>query len=119
MDVYEVFRRSGHKEPFEHSGSVIAPDPDMALMMAKECFLRRREGEHLWVVRRSDIHSFSDESMLTVGADKMYRFAEAYRDVVAKRERARTRAQGLAGEGHGSAGAGTPSSVTDRAEKST
>lgn len=95
MDVYEVFRRGGHKDAFEHCGSVIAPDPDMALLMAKECFLRRREGSHLWVARRSDIHSFSDESILEVAADKSYRFPEDYRDVVQKRERARKRAQEL------------------------
>jgi len=97
MDVYEVFKRSGHKEPFSHAGSVIAPDADMALIMAKECFLRRREGEHLWVTRRSDIHSFSDESLLEIAADKSYRFPEAYRDVVPMREKARARAREVAG----------------------
>jgi ring-1,2-phenylacetyl-CoA epoxidase subunit PaaB len=96
MDVYEVFRRSGHKDPFVHAGAVIASDPDMALIMAKECFLRRREGEHLWVVRRSEIHSFSDESLLEIAADKSYRFAEAYREVVQKREKAKSRAEGIA-----------------------
>ena len=95
MDIFEVFRRSGHREPFEHCGAVIASDPDMALLMAKECFFRRREGDHLWVVRRSDIHSFSDESLLEIAADKSYRFPEAYREVVQKRERARARAKGL------------------------
>ena len=98
MDVYEVFRRAGHKEPFEHAGSVIAPDPEMALLMGKECFTRRREGEHLWVVKRSDIHSFKDESLLEIAADKSYRFAQAYRDVVTKRERARARARELESE---------------------
>lgn len=97
MEVYEVFRRAGHKEAFEHCGAVIAPDPEMALLMAKECFLRRREGQHLWVARRSDIHSFSDESLLEIAADKSYRFAEGYREVVVKRERARARAKELAG----------------------
>ena len=96
MEVYEVFRRHGHKEPFEHCGAVIAPDPEMALIMAKECFLRRREGEHLWVVRRSDIHSFQDESLLEIAADKSYRFNEGYRDVVQKREKAKLRAKELA-----------------------
>ncbi len=95
MDVYEVFRRTGHKDPFEHAGAVIAPDGDMALMMAKECFLRRREGEHLWVVRRNDIHSFKDESLLEIAADKSYRFASAYRDVIAKREKAIERARAI------------------------
>jgi ring-1,2-phenylacetyl-CoA epoxidase subunit PaaB len=93
MQVYEVFRRTGHKDPFEHCGAVIAPDGDMALLMAKECFLRRREGQHLWVVRRSDIHSFKDESLLEIAADKSYRFASAYRDVVHKRVRAQARAK--------------------------
>jgi ring-1,2-phenylacetyl-CoA epoxidase subunit PaaB len=91
MEVYEVFRRSGHKEPFEHCGAVIASDPDMALLMAKECFFRRREGDHLWVVQRNDIHSFSDESLLEIAADKSYRFASDYRDVVEMRNAARKR----------------------------
>ena len=95
METYEVFRRSGHKEPFEHAGAVIASDPDMALLMAKECFVRRREGDHLWVVARSDIHSLADESLLEIAADKSYRFASDYRDVIEKRERALTRARGL------------------------
>ena len=97
METYEVFRRAGHKNPFEHCGAVIASDPEMALLTAKECFLRRREGDHLWVTRRSDIHSFEDESILEIAADKTYRFAEAYRDVVTKRERARRRAAELTG----------------------
>ena len=93
METYEVFRRSGHKDPFEHAGAVIAPDPDMALMMAKECFVRRREGDHLWVVRRNDVYSFKDESILEIAADKSYRFASAYRDVIQKREKALVRAR--------------------------
>lgn len=97
MEIYEVFRRHGHKNPFEHAGTVTAADSEMALLLAKECFLRRKEGEHLWVVARSDIHSFSDESLLQLSADKSYRFAEAYRDVVTMRERAKKRAQEVAG----------------------
>ena len=97
MEVFEVFRRSGHREPFEHAGAVIASDPDMALLMAKECFFRRREGEHLWVVARTDIHSLADESLLEIAADKSYRFASDYRDVIEKRERALARARELKG----------------------
>ena len=102
MEIYEVFRRHGHKNPFEHAGTVTAADSDMALLLAKECFLRRKEGEHLWVVARSDIHSFSDESLLELSADKSYRFAEAYRDVVEMRERAKRRAQEVAASNGGS-----------------
>ena len=101
MEIYEVFRRAGHKDPFEHCGSVIASDPEMALLLAKECFLRRREGQHLWVTRRTDIHSFRDESLLEVAGDKEYRFNSGYRDVVAKRELARARARGIQAEDQG------------------
>ena len=97
METFEVFRRSGHKEPFEHAGAVIASDPDMALLMAKECFFRRREGEHLWVVARSDVHSLADESLLEIAADKSYRFASDYRDVIQMRERALARVRELKG----------------------
>ncbi len=96
MDIYEVFRRSGHKDPYEHCGAVKAPEPEMALMMAKECFLRRGEGEHLWIVKRSDIHSFSEDPGIDVVADKSYRHPSGYRDVVEKRERAVRRAKELA-----------------------
>ena len=98
METWEVFRRYGHKAPFEHCGTVTAADSEMALLMAKECFLRRREGEHLWVVARSDVHYFKDESLLEISADKSYRFPEAYRDVVELRERARERARELTGD---------------------
>jgi ring-1,2-phenylacetyl-CoA epoxidase subunit PaaB len=94
METYEVFRRVGHKEPFGHCGTVTAPDSEMALLMAKECFTRRLEGEHLWVVRRGDVHSLKDESLIALAADKSYRFPHAYRDIVEKRERAKERAEG-------------------------
>lgn len=96
MEIYEVFRRTGHKDPFEHCGTVKAADPDMALYMAKECFLRRGEGEHLWVVRRSNVHAFDQESGTDTVADKSYRHPSGYRDVVQKRKLALQRARELA-----------------------
>lgn len=96
METFEVFRRHGHKDPYEHCGAVTAPDPDLALIMAKECFLRRGEGEHLWVVRRSQIHAFSGDPAIDIVADKSYRHPSGYRDVVAKREKALERAKELA-----------------------
>jgi ring-1,2-phenylacetyl-CoA epoxidase subunit PaaB len=99
METFEVFRRSGHKDPYEHCGAVTAPDPDMALIMAKECFLRRGEGEHLWVVRRTDIHAFSGDPAIDIVADKSYRHPSGYRDVMEKRERALKRVHEIQGAG--------------------
>jgi ring-1,2-phenylacetyl-CoA epoxidase subunit PaaB len=97
MDIFEVFRRGGHKQAFEHCGTVTAPTPDMALLLARECYLRRAEGEHLWVVKREDIHALSDKALQSSALEKSYRFASAYRDVVKKRAAARARAEAKRG----------------------
>ncbi|MCA1840668.1 MAG: phenylacetic acid degradation protein PaaB [Actinomycetota bacterium] len=92
MDVWEVFQQKSHQDPFVHVGSVLAPDDQMALSYAKECFFRRKEGKGLWVAKRHDIHVLLDTKMLEQVTDKSYRYPEAYRGVVEKREIARARA---------------------------
>lgn len=97
MDVWEVFQQKGPHDPFVHVGSVLAPDREMALAYAKECFFRRMEGKGLWVVRRVDVVSLNDPQLLQQLTDKSYRYPEAYRDVVAKRERAKAKFAGGSG----------------------
>lgn len=97
MDVWEVFQQKGHHDPFVHVGSVLAPDREMAMSYAKECFFRRREGRNLWIARREDIHALPDPHLLDQVTDKSYRYPEAYRGVVEKREKAHARAAAMAG----------------------
>lgn len=91
MDVWEVFQQKGHHDPFVHVGSVLAPDRDMAMAYAKECFFRRMEGRNLWIAKRSDVHELADADLLEQVTDKSYRYPEAYRGVVQKRELAHAR----------------------------
>ena len=91
MEVWEVFQQKGHHDPFVHVGSVLAPDRDMAMSYAKECFFRRMEGRNLWITKRSDVHELSDPDLLQQVTDKSYRYPEAYRGVVQKREVAHAR----------------------------
>lgn len=91
MEVWEVFQQKGSQDPFVHVGSVLAPDREMAIAYAKECFFRRLEGRGLWVARREDIHSMNDPHLLEQLTDKSYRYAEAYRGVVEKRELAKAK----------------------------
>lgn len=93
MEVWEVFQQKGHHDPFVHVGSVLAPDTEMATAYAKECFFRRMEGRNLWVVKRADVHALTDTHLLDQVTDKSYRYPEAYRGVVKKRELARAKAQ--------------------------
>ena len=98
MDVWEVFQQKTHQDPFVHVGSVLAPDEQMALSYAKECFFRRKEGKGLWVAKRADVHVLHDTKMLEQVTDKSYRYPEAYRGVVEKRETAKLRASALVGK---------------------
>ena len=47
---YEVFLKPDGKDPFEHVGALEAPDDDLALTYARECYGRRSEGVAMWVV---------------------------------------------------------------------
>lgn len=95
MEVWEVFQQKSHSDPFVHVGAVTAPDVDMAMSYAKECFFRRADGIDLWVAKRSEVHQIRDPHLLDQVTDKSYRFPEAYRGVVEKREAAKARAAGL------------------------
>ena len=58
--VFEVFRRERKGQPFEHAGSVVAPDLAFAEAYAHEQYGRRGESAALWVVPRDAIHELDD-----------------------------------------------------------
>ena len=62
--IYEVFRRERKGQPFQHAGSIDAPDERFADWYAREQYGRRGESVALWVVPRTsvhEIHEFVDE----------------------------------------------------------
>jgi phenylacetate-CoA oxygenase PaaH subunit len=58
--IYEVFRQERKGKPFEHAGSVDAPDAAFAETWAREQYGRRGESEALWLVARDDVHEVHD-----------------------------------------------------------
>jgi len=74
-ETYEVFHQSRRGKPHEHVGSVHAPDPEMALQMARDQFARRLECVSIWVVRSSDITQtdYQDPDFFSRSFDKSYR----------------------------------------------
>ena len=58
--VFEVFRRERKGQPFEHAGSVVAPDADFAEAWAREQYGRRGESVALWLVPRDQIRDVED-----------------------------------------------------------
>ena len=58
--IWEVFRQERRGQPFQHAGSVAAPDRAFADWYAREQFGRRGESTALWVVPREAVHEIDD-----------------------------------------------------------
>ena len=87
-EVWEVFRQERRGQPFEHAGSVVAPDAEFAETWAREQYGRRGESEALWLVPRDavrEVHDFPDEF------DLKYRRVDGY-SIKARLKEARERA---------------------------
>jgi len=60
MTVFEVFRQERKGQPFQHAGSLSAPDATFAEVYAREQYGRRGESVALWVVPRDSIHEIDE-----------------------------------------------------------
>ncbi len=60
---YEVFKKDNAKKPYEAIGSVHAPDGEMALLNARNVFVRRPSAVSLWVTPESAIFSITAQEM--------------------------------------------------------
>lgn len=79
--TFEVFHQKKRGEQHIHTGVVHAPDPEMALVFAKEQYGRRLKCANIWVVKTSDIYSlgYENEDMFDTTPEKMYREAGGYK----------------------------------------
>ena len=94
MTVFEVFRRERKGQPFEHAGSIEAPDAAFADAWAREQYGRRGESDALWLVPRESIHQvteWADEF------DLKYRRVDGY-SIKTRLKEARERALGPAAD---------------------
>jgi ring-1,2-phenylacetyl-CoA epoxidase subunit PaaB len=86
--IYEVFRQERKGQPFQHAGSVFAPDPAFADVYAREQYGRRGESVALWIVARdaiAEVAEFPDE------LERNYHRVDGY-SIKAKLKEARERA---------------------------
>jgi ring-1,2-phenylacetyl-CoA epoxidase subunit PaaB len=90
--VFEVFRQERKGQPFQHAGSVDAPDARFAEIYAREQDGRRQESAALWLVPRDaidEIDEFPDEF------DLKYRRVDGY-SIKARLKEARAAAESAA-----------------------
>lgn len=60
---YEVFKQDNERKTHEAVGSVHAPDGEMALLNARDVFVRRPSAVSLWVAPESEILSLTAEEL--------------------------------------------------------
>ena len=88
--IYEVFRQEREGQPFQHGGSLEAPDLAFAEAYAREFYGRRNESVALWVVRRDALHEIREPYVATV-FERDYRRVDGY-SIKVKLKDARERA---------------------------
>ncbi|MES0857122.1 1,2-phenylacetyl-CoA epoxidase subunit PaaB [Geobacillus sp. G4] len=81
--VFEVFSRKTPDAPMQHQFSLLAPNEEIALVMAQENFMRREPVADLWVVKRDDIRRMSEEEKAALKRldNKDYRLTRGYADL--------------------------------------
>ncbi len=79
-ETFAIFHQDKRGAAHEFVGIVHAPDPELALVFAKEQFGRRKKTVNIWAVRSTDIFTFQheDEDMFSTVPDKNYREASGY-----------------------------------------
>ncbi|HLS65422.1 MAG TPA: 1,2-phenylacetyl-CoA epoxidase subunit PaaB [Pseudogracilibacillus sp.] len=78
---YEVFSRKNNNIPMQHQFSLLAPNREMAMMMAQENFMRREDAIDIWVVEREDIRALTSAERETITKrldNKDYRNTSGY-----------------------------------------
>jgi len=84
VKTYEVFLKKPGRDPFEHAGSLDAPDDELAIVLARETYTRRAEGSEMWLVERTHVLAV-EEGFIAVNAGRDHRHNDGA--VVAERRR--------------------------------
>jgi phenylacetate-CoA oxygenase PaaH subunit len=88
--IFEVFRQEREGQPFQHGGSLEAPDLTFAEAYARELYGRRDESFALWIVPREAVDEVREPYVADV-FDRDYRRVDGY-SLKVKLKEARERA---------------------------
>ena len=88
--IFEIFRQEREGQPFQHGGSLEAPNEAFAEAYAREFYGRRHESFALWVVPRETVREVREPYVADV-FDRDYRRVDGY-SLKVKLKEARERA---------------------------
>ena len=95
MKRYEVFLKKDGRDEYRHAGSLDAPNDELALVLARESYLRRAEADRLWLVDREHL-VVGNTDFVAPNADKPHRHNDGER--IAERRKHLRAAQKYTGE---------------------
>ena len=95
MKRYEVFLKKDGRDEYRHAGSLNAPNDELALVLARESYLRRAEADRLWLVDREHL-VVGNTDFVAPNADKPHRHNDGER--IAERRKRLREAQKYTGE---------------------
>ena len=75
--IWEVFRQEREGQPFQHGGSIEAPNLEFAEAYAIELYGRRAESIALWIVPRDEVREVQEPYVAEV-FDRDYRRVDGY-----------------------------------------
>lgn len=77
---FEVFSKRTATSPFQHQFCLLAPNEEVAMVMAQENFMRREPVADIWIVNRQHIRTLHPEEkrMLARIDNKDYRTTKGY-----------------------------------------
>ena len=75
--IFEIFRQEREGQPFQHGGSLEAPDLAFAEAYAREFYGRRDESCALWIVPREAVNEVREPYVAEV-FDRDYRRVDGY-----------------------------------------
>ncbi|WP_262174014.1 1,2-phenylacetyl-CoA epoxidase subunit PaaB [Saccharococcus sp. Marseille-Q5394] len=77
---YEVFSKRTPTSTFQYQFSLLAPNEEMALVLAQENFMRREPVTDIWIVNRKHIRKMNAEEKLMLRRldNKDYRTTKGY-----------------------------------------
>ncbi|MFT7476077.1 MAG: phenylacetate-CoA oxygenase PaaH subunit [Verrucomicrobiales bacterium] len=87
MATYEVFLKKDGRDEYRHAGALDAANDELAMVMARESYIRRAEGDRVWLVDRAHV-LVGDPDFIAPNADKPHRHHDGAA-VAARRKAAR------------------------------
>lgn len=87
MEVFEIVqRRTAQDEPVV-AGSILAPDLEMARLLARETHFRHKEAEACYVRYKGELHEVTPTGPVGGSVDRSYRRQDGYIGVGARMRR--------------------------------